>query len=314
MKVLITGGAGFIGSHLTERLLLQKDSVFVIDNFSTGRYGNLGKGNLELHNSLKIIQGTIVDSKLVDYVFDKFRPDVVIHAAASYKDPDDWIEDSQTNILGTINIIQAAKRVNVKKFIYFQTSLCYGLKPIEQPITVNHPLMSQGSSYAISKTVAEKYIHLSELNYIIFRLANIYGPRNLSGPLPVFYHRLTNNKSCFVVNTRRDFIYIDDLVDVLIKAINSQNHGSVYHVSSGVDYSIKELFEMIVEILGITLEVEVRKRNSDDVFTILLDSSKTNQDFNWKPIISLDTGVKSTIEWYKEYGVTQAYTHLKLDK
>lgn len=308
MKVLITGGAGFIGSHLVECLLAREDQVLVIDNYTTGR-----RDNLPPHRNLTVIEGTIADTELVQQHFAEFQPDIVVHAAASYKDPDNWTEDARTNVLGTANITQASEQVAVKRLIYFQTSLCYGLQPLEQPITLNHPIFPQGSSYAISKTAGEQYIQLSNLNYISFRLANAYGPRNLSGPLPTFYHRLTNDKPCFVMNTRRDFIYIQDLVEVVMKAIDGQGERGVYHISSGSDYSIKELFEATVAALGITLEqeVEVRERNPDDVFTILLDPAKTNADFDWKTTTPLETGVRAAIDWYKQYGITQTFTHLK---
>jgi UDP-glucose 4-epimerase len=252
-------------------------------------------------------------AQAIEEVFDDFGPEIVIHAAASYRDPENWAEDSRTNVLGSANVTQAAERLAVKRLIYFQTSLCYGLQPLEQPITLNHPILPQGSSYAISKTAGEQYIQLSGLDYISFRLANAYGPRNLSGPLPTFYHRLTNNKSCFVMDTRRDFIYIDDLVEAVMMAIDGKGHSGVYHISSGSDYSIKELFDATVKALNITLaeEVEVRERNPDDVFTILLDPSKTNQDFGWEITTPLETGVRAAIEWYRQYGITQTYTHLK---
>lgn len=309
MKILITGGAGFIGSHLAERLLARGDQVLVIDNYSTGR-----RDNLTSHGNLTVVEGTIADANLVNRTFDDFQPEVVVHAAASYKDPYNWEEDARTNTLGSALITQASQRVNVRRLIYFQTALCYGLHPLEQPITLDHPILSGGSSYAISKTGGEQYIQLSNLEYISFRLANAYGPRNLSGPLPTFYHRLTNNKRCYVMNTRRDFIFIDDLIEVVMKAIDGQGEKGVYHISSGSDYSIKELFDATVKALGITLEeeVEVRERNPDDVFTILLDPSKTNEHFNWQVTTPLERGVHAAIAYYKEYGISQTYTHLKL--
>ncbi|GAB4172283.1 MAG: NAD-dependent epimerase/dehydratase family protein [Coleofasciculaceae cyanobacterium] len=309
MNVLITGGAGFIGSHLADRLLARGEEVLVIDNYSTGR-----RDNLTQHPKLTVVEGTIADTALVNRIFDEFQPDQVVHAAASYKDPNNWVEDTNTNVLGTANITQAAKRLGVKRLIYFQTALCYGLRPLEQPITLNHPIISGGSSYAISKTAGEQYIQLSGLDFISFRLANAYGPRNLSGPLPTFYHRLTNNKPCFVTDTRRDFIYVDDLIDVVMRALDGKGSKGFYHVSSGSDYAIKELFDATLKALNITLEqdVEVRPRNADDAFTILLDPSQTNQDFGWKITTPLETGVHAAIEWYKQYGITQTYTHLKL--
>ena len=308
MKVLITGGSGFIGSHLAERLLARGDQVLVIDNYATAR-----RDNLTPHPNLIIIEGTIADTALVNRLFDEFQPDQVIHAAASYKDPANWAEDARTNVLGSVNVVQASQRLAVERLIYLQTSLCYGLHPLEQPITLNHPIRPEGSSYAISKTAGEQYVQLGRLDYISFRLANAYGPRNLSGPLPTFYHRLTSNKPCFVMDTRRDFIFIDDLIEVVMMAIDGKGRSGVYHVSSGSDYAIKELFDATVKALGIALEeeVEVRERNPGDVFTILLDPSKTNQDFGWKVTTPLESGVHAAIEWYKQYGVAQTYTHLK---
>jgi UDP-glucose 4-epimerase len=308
MRVLITGGAGFIGSHLADYLLKRGDHVAVIDNFATGR-----RDNLAPHPNLSVTEGTIADTELVQRCFAQFNPQLVVHAAASYKDPANWTEDARTNVVGTANVVQAAEQAGVQRLIYFQTSLCYGLHPLEQPITLSHPILPQGSSYSISKTAGEQYIELSKLDFVSFRLANAYGPRNLSGPLPTFYHRLTNNKPCFVMNTRRDFIYVDDLIAVVLKAIDGQGQRGAYHVSSGSDYAIKELFEAAVKALDITLpeEVEVRERNPDDVYTILLDPSKTSQDFGWSVTTPLETGVNRAIAWYKEYGITQTYTHLK---
>jgi UDP-glucose 4-epimerase len=308
MRILITGGAGFIGSHLVDRLITRGDRVLVIDNFTTGR-----RDNLTPHSNLSVVDGTIADRKLVNQIFDEFQPEKVIHAAASYKDPQNWEEDARTNVLGTTIIVQASERLNVRRLIYFQTSLCYGLHPIEQPITLNHPIRPEGSSYAISKTAGEEYIRLSSLDFISFRLANAYGPRNLSGPLPTFYHSLTQNKPCFVVETRRDFIYIDDLINVVLMAVDNRGSKGIYHVSSGFDFSIKELFDATVKALNIIPppDVEVRPRSPDDVFTILLDPSKTKLDFGWEAKSELETGVRSAIEWYKRHGIEQTYTHLK---
>ncbi len=309
MKVLITGGAGFIGSHLADKLLAQGHEVCVIDNYATGR-----RDNLAAHSKLKVIEGTIADRSLVDRTFEQFQPEQVVHAAASYKDPENWAEDALTNCVGTAHVVQAAKRTAVRRFIYFQTALCYGLKPVEQPITLSHPIRSEGSSYAISKTAGEQYVMLSGLEWISFRLANAYGPRNLSGPLPTFYHRLTNNKPCFVMDTRRDFVFIDDLVEVVLMSLQGKGKSGAYHISSGSDFAIKELFDATIRALSIQLDrdVEVRPRSADDVFTILLDPSKTQQDFSgWKVRTPLEKGVASAIEWYKRFGISQTFTHLK---
>jgi UDP-glucose 4-epimerase len=289
-------------------LLARGDIVLVIDNYATGR-----RDNLSAQPNLEIIEGTIADTDLVNRIFDDFQPEVVVHAAASYKDPNNWEEDARTNAEGTTIIVKTSERVKVRRFIYFQTALCYGLHPIEQPITLEHPLMPGDSSYAISKTAGEYYTRLSSLDYLSFRLANAYGPRNLSGPPPTFYNRLTTKKPVFVMDTRRDFIYINDLVEVVMKAIDGCGIKGIYHISSGKDYAIKELFDATIKALGIefTEEVEVRPRTLDDVYTILLDPTKTHQDFNWQVTTSLETGIQAAIDYYRKYGVTETYTHLK---
>jgi len=307
-KVLITGGAGFIGSHVADRLLARGDDVLVIDNYATGR-----RDNLRPSPNLRVVEGSIADDALVNRLFAEFKPECVIHAAASYKDPHGWAEDARTNVVGTVNVVQASERTKVTRLIYFQTALCYGLHPLEQPITLGHPLRPYESSYAISKTGAENYIGLGGIDFISFRLANAYGPRNMSGPLPTFFDRLTSGKKCFVMDTRRDFIYIADLVGVVLKAVDGAGRRGPYHVSSGADYSIKELFDETVKTLDIRLDapVEVRERNPDDAFTILPDPSQTNQDFAWRVSTPLAAGIRDAIRYYQEFGITETYTHLK---
>lgn len=310
MKILITGGAGFIGSHLADYLVARGDEVLVIDNYATGRRDNLSPGP-----GLRIVEGTIADAELMRGEATRFMPDVIVHAAASYRDPDDWTQDALTNVLGAINTCEAAKLSGCKRLIYFQTALCYGLMPTEQPVTLEHPLRPFESSYAISKTAGEEYIALSGLDFVSFRLANVYGPRNLSGPLPTFYSRLTDGKPVFVMDTRRDFVFIDDLVSCVIGAIDGTGSG-FYHISSGSDYSIEELFDATVAALGITLDgpVEVRERGEDDAYTILLDPARTEADYGWRATTALSDGVDRAIAYYRERGVAETYTHLRLQK
>ena len=307
MKVLITGGGGFVGSTLADRLLGDGHEVLVIDNYATGR-----RDNLTERDGLQIVEATIADADAVQRTFTEFGPDHVVHAAASYKDPDNWAEDARTNVEGGVNVVRASQAADVGRVIYFQTALCYGTRPIEQPITLSHPIRPD-SSYAISKTAAEQYIELSGLDFVSFRLANAYGPRNISGPLPTFFQRLTQGKPCFVMDTRRDFIYIEDLVDVVVRALGGEGSG-YYHVSSGSDYSIKELFDATIDALQIELEedVEVRPRNPDDAYTILLDPSRTHEDFpGWSISTPLQEGVANAVSYYREHGIDETFTHLK---
>ena len=308
MKVLITGGAGFIGSHLADRLLAEGHEALAFDNFATGR-----RDNLTEQDGLALVEDTIADADAISKATADFSPDVVVHAAASYKDPEAWAEDVRTNALGTANVVRAAQESDVGRIIYFQTALCYGTTPIEQPITLEHPIRPD-SSYAISKTAGEQYIALSGIDFVSFRLANAYGPRNISGPLPTFFQRLGEDKPCFVMDTRRDFIYVQDLVDAVTAAVTEGTGSGYYHASSGSDFSIKELFDATIAALEIELdeEVEVRPRGKDDAFTILLDPSRIQADFGWEPKTPLSEGVAAAIEYYDEFGIEQTFTHLKI--
>jgi UDP-glucose 4-epimerase len=309
VKVLITGGGGFIGSHLADRLLAEGHEVLAIDNYATGR-----RDNLEERDGLTIVEDTIEDAAAVSAAFEGFGPDFVVHAAASYKDPDAWQADVLTNALGTVNVVRAAQEAGVDRLLYFQTALCYGTTPTEQPVTLDHPIRPD-SSYAISKTAGEQYIQMSGLDYVSFRLANAYGPRNISGPLPTFYQRLTEGKGVFVMDTRRDFIYVDDLIDVVVQAVVDGTGSGVYHVSSGSDFAIKELFDATIAALPeveLEEEVEVRPKGEDDAYTILLDPSRIRQDFGWEPKTPLEEGVRRAIDYYRERGISQTFTHLRV--
>src|SRR3954468_18779972 len=132
MRAFVSGGCGQVGSHVVELLLARGDDVLAIDNFATGRREHLGA-----NDRLRLVEGSIADTALITGLFEEFRPSVVVHTAASYKDPDDWIGDALTNVVGGVNLIQAAKRGEVERFIYFQTALCYGTKPLQQPIPLD---------------------------------------------------------------------------------------------------------------------------------------------------------------------------------
>jgi UDP-glucose 4-epimerase len=311
MNILITGGAGFIGSSLFDQLVARGDNVYVVDNLSTGRRENLPSDEEMVNGKGLLWTSSICHSEIMKSQFAIAEPDVVIHAAASYKDPDNWSNDALVNAVGTANVLHMCKEFDVKRLVYFQTSLCYGPDPIEQPITLDHPIIPANNSYAITKTTGEQLIRMSGVNYISFRLANCYGPRNLSGPIPTFYHRLTNDKGCFVVNTRRDFIFIEDLVKIVMKAIDGCGEKGEYHIATGRDYSIAELFEAVTEALEIDAEAEQLERGADDVETILLDPSKTTKHFEVLPRTPLKEGVKKAIEWYRANEIKETYTHLR---
>ncbi len=308
MKILVTGGCGQIGSRITEMLLDRGDQVLVIENFATGRREHLPDN----HPGLTLVEDTIADKALVDKVTSQFRPDAIVHTAASYKDPDDWHNDTLTNCVGGANLVRSALENDVGRFIYFQTALCYGVKPLEQPITLNHPKLPANSSYAISKTAAEDYIEISGLDYVTFRLANVIGPRNVSGPLPIFYQRISEGKKCFVTTARRDFVFVGDLAKAVIRAIDGTGSGA-YHFSSGADVAIKELYDAVVKAMELDEypEPEVREIGPDDAPSILLDPTRTFEDFGEMEFTPLEETARAGVEYFREFGAAGGYTHLK---
>ena len=310
MKTLITGGLGQIGSHIAEMMLSRGDQVLVIDNLATGR-----KEHLEDHDNLKVVIGSIADNDLVTTLFEEFQPDSVVHTAASYKDPNDWYNDTLTNCVGGSNVVQASVKFNVKRFIYFQTSLCYGLKPLEQPITLSHPKFPASTSYAITKTANEDFIEISGLDFVTFRLANVVGPRNVAGPLPIFYQRLKDGKQCFVTKSRRDFVFVKDLARVVLKACDGIGNGS-YHFSTGSDVAIEDLYNAVVKAMDLTQypEPQIKELGEDDVVSILLDPSRTFKDFGKIEFTSIEETVAQAIEYFKKYGTLGEYTHLRLNE
>ncbi len=307
MKVFVTGACGQVGSHVTELLLERGDKVLGIDNLATGRREHLGE-----NPNLRVEIGSIADRDLIDRLVGDFKPDVLVHTAASYKDPEDWYSDATTNCVGGANLVQAAKHSKVGRFIYFQTALCYGLKPTQQPIRLDHPKNPANSSYAISKTAAEDYLEISGLNYVTFRLANVVGPRNVSGPLPIFFQRLKDGKKCFVTKARRDFVFVKDLARTVVRAADGTGHGA-YHFSSGKDIAIQDLYDSVVSAMELKEYPvpEVRELGPDDAPSILLDPSRTFADFGKVEFTSLGETVAAAVKYYQQHGVQGEYTHLK---
>lgn len=308
MKIFVTGGAGQVGSTVIDMLLARGDQVLAIDNFSTGRRDNLAD-----HANLKLVEDTITDGAVVDALFADFKPEVVIHTAASYKDPEDWGTDALVNAVGTANIAKASKASRVSRLIYFQTALCYGTNPQQSPITLDHLIDPVNSSYAISKTAGEHYVQFSGVDWVTFRLANVIGERNVSGPLPIFFERLSAGKKCFVTPARRDFCYARDLARVVVRAAEGVGRGT-YHFSSGKDVAIIELYDAVVAAMKLNdyPEPEVKPLGKDDAASILLDPSRTFADFGAVEFTPLAKIAEVAVERWKVDGVQGGYTHLKI--
>lgn len=304
MRILITGGAGCLGSNLIERYIPAGHEILVIDNFSTGK-----REVLPPVEGLEVVEGTIVDEALVNACFDRFKPTHVIHSAAAYKDPDNWVEDASTNVIGTIHVAKAALKFGVKRLVNFQTALCYG-RPTHVPIPVSH-LTSPFTSYGISKTAGEAYLMKSALPVISLRLANICGPRLAIGPIPTFYKRLKAGQGCFCSDTVRDFLDMEDFFALMDIILTSEAPTGVFNVSTGEGHAIKDVFDAVANYLGISPpEVPVVPPGGDDVPEVVLDPAETERTFNWKAKSGFIETINRQLQWYDRHGVTDIFSHL----
>ncbi|MGH6769072.1 MAG: NAD-dependent epimerase/dehydratase family protein [Xanthobacteraceae bacterium] len=307
MRILITGGAGCLGSNLTERYLEAGHSVLVLDNFATGHRGSLP----DQHCGLTLVEGSVTDTALVGRLFADFKPSHVIHSAAAYKDPDDWVEDARTNVAGTINVVRAAKACGIARFVNFHTALCYG-RPDKVPIPADAPVRPF-TSYGISKQAGENYLAIAGLPFVSLRLANVTGPRLAIGPIPTFYTRLKAGKSCFCSKTVRDFIDMDDFFAIVDLVMAEGGPTGVFNVSTGTGHTIKEIFDIVADHLKIALKDPVPEVDPgpDDVPAVVLDPAKTIETFGWRPRYAFNDTVRRMLAWYDINGVTAIYSHLK---
>ena len=306
MRILITGGAGCLGSNLVERYVAAGYEVLTIDNFATGR-----REVLPPVKGLQVTEGSIADAALVERCFAAFQPTHVIHAAAAYKDPDDWAEDSRTNVLGSVNVAKAAQRHGVRRLVNFQTALCYG-RPETVPIPIDHPLRPF-TSYGISKTAGEQYLlALTEVPVVSLRLANVTGPRLAIGPIPTFYKRLKAGQSCFCSDTERDFLDMEDFFTATDAALADGAPTGPFNISTGEGRSIKDVFDAVAGHLGAEPEspVPVVPPGADDVRAVVLDPSRSEAQLGWKASVGFAESIRRVLAWYDEHGVGAVFSHL----
>jgi UDP-glucose 4-epimerase len=305
MRILITGGAGCLGSNLIEHWLPKGHQIMVIDNFATGK-----REVVPSVNGLTVVEGDIADFQLVSSTFKSFKPEVVVHSAAAYKDPDNWTEDTKTNVIGSINVAKATKECGAQRLINFQTALCYG-RPNQLPIPVSHPT-APFTSYGITKTAGEQFMLLSGVPTLSLRIANVTGPRLAIGPIPNFYKRLKGGQNCFCSDTSRDFLDMSDFLSFMDIAIQSSSPTGIFNVSSGEAHSIKEIFDIISQYLKLgKMDVPITPVLDDDVPIVVLDPSLTNLAFQWRAKVNFVKTIERQLEWYDQYGISDVFSHLK---
>ena len=301
MRVLITGGAGFIGSHIVDAHIEKGDDVLIVDNLSTGKEENI--------NPKARFEKSDIRDDLKD-IFNGFRPDVVNHHAAQInvrRSEEDPIEDAMINIIGIINILNMVRRFNVPRFIFASSGgTVYG-ETEQLPTRVDHQLQPF-SPYGISKVAGERYIKTilrdTTTKYTILRYANIYGPRqnpkSEAGVIAIFINNIIDEKPCIIYGDgeqTRDYVHVFDCVSANLLALERPS-GS-YNIGTGVETSVNQLIEMLRDLTGKSFEYKHGDPRPGELRRSVLDFSCAQKKLGWRPRISLRSGIEDTFKYYK---------------
>ena len=305
MKVLVTGGAGFIGSHIVDRLLNEGYEVVIIDDLSSGVEKNINK-------NAKFYRLDIKNPNL-ESVFKNERPDYINHLAAqkdvrvSVSDP---VYDAGINVLGTINILQNCVKYGVKKIVFASTGgAIYGEQDFF-PAPETHPARPI-SPYGITKLCAEHYMFyykaIHGLDYASLRYSNVYGPRQdphgEAGVVAIFIQKMLNGSQP-VINgdggQTRDFVYVEDVANASILAIRSKTSDSIFNIGTGVETSINRVFNYLRDIIDPSIDEIHGPSKQGEQRRSVIECSKAKNILHWEPKVSLANGLKKTCEYFKE--------------
>ncbi len=303
-NILVTGGAGFIGSHLVDALLQQGHKIVVVDNLSTGKVDNMNRAAL-------FYQQSVQDSEMMERVFQLHKFDYVFHLAAqasvsvSVKEPS---KDAQTNIIGTLVLLEKSVKYGVKKFIFSSTGgAIYGdgvITPTPEDVEPR-PI----SPYGIAKRSVEMYLEFFKkeynLDYVSLRYANVYGPRQdpngEAGVVAIFTARMLKNEAVTIFGDGeyvRDYVYVKDVVQANLLALKEGISG-VYNVGTGVGTTVNQLFKILSRLTGYQKEPVYGSHRKGDLRKSILDSSKAKKELGWNPQTSLEEGLALTVEYFK---------------
>jgi UDP-glucose 4-epimerase len=308
MKYLVTGGAGFIGSHIADTLLERGHDVLLLDNFFSGRQENikLFAGN----EKVRFFRGSVTDMAALKTVCESV--DGVFHEAAIPSDPrsiNNPLATNEVNINGTLNVLIAARDAGVKKVVFASSSSVYGETP--QLPKEENMYLSPKSPYAISKHTGEEYMRVFSEIYGIktlsFRYFNVFGPRqdphsDYAAVIPKFITRILSHEAPVIYGDgtqTRDFTYVKDVAMANILAMESNAEG-VYNIAYGVQTSLNDLAGLIMEITGIHTDLKYELPRPGDIHDSLADCTRARTAFGFNPRYTLKTGLSETIEWYQK--------------
>jgi UDP-glucose 4-epimerase len=304
LKILVTGGAGFIASQISDALVNEGHQVFVLDDLSSGFEKNINP-------KAKFVKGNICDKELVEKLFSEEKFDLVNHHAAqmdvrrSVKDP---AFDANTNIIGTINLLQNAVKYKVKKFMFASTGGAVYGEQTYFPADENHPTQPR-SPYGISKLAVEKYLYFYNaeygLNYTILRYANIYGPRQNplgeAGVVAIFSTKLLKGEQSTINGSgeqTRDYVFVGDVVKANLLTLNDTSN-DIYNVGTGIETNVNQLFHKLNSIINANKEEKHGPAASGEQMRSVITSENLFKKFGWKPSTNLDEGLKLTADFFR---------------
>lgn len=295
-NILVTGGLGFIGSHLLERLIESNYSVSVIDNLSAG-------STYQPPKQVKFFCQDISDPKVIDLVV-KLKPQVIIHLAADNRVTSTQAEALKSNVIGTFNLLEAGKRAKIKQFIFSSSAAVYG-DPASLPINETHPTRPI-SAYGLSKLTGELYCHQyrSDFKTSVFRFSNVYGPRQSSGSeggiVSILIDRLLKGKKPIIYGNgqqTRDFIFVGDIVEAMILAL-SQPQSFTLNLGSNQSTKIITLLKTISRLMKVKPEFIKKPFRPMEIKHSLFDYSKAQKTLSWQPKTKLTAGLYETINYF----------------
>jgi len=306
-KSIVTGGAGFIGSHMADFLIKKGHKVVVIDNLKVGKRRNLNP-------RAKFYKKDIKNRKAIFEIFRRERPDYVFHYAAqiyvrySVTNP---VEDAEDNIIGGLNLIEASRKYKVKKLLFASSAAVYGEKckvPMQEACPPN-PV----SPYGVAKFSFEKYLNCygslakDPLDYAVLRYANVYGPRQdskgESGVIAIFTEKFLKKKQPIIngdgKNTR-DYVYVGDVVNATWLALRKKTKNKVFNIGTGKETNVNQIFNKLKKFTGSKYKAKHGPAKAGEERRSALNSARARRELGWRPKVSLDKGLAQTVKWFEE--------------
>ena len=304
MNILVTGGAGFIGSHLVRHLLAKGENVTALDNLSTGLAENLPP-------EAKLVEMDILDEDLPKVVA-AGAFDAIVHLAAqtmvdtSIKDP---LLDTRENLLGTVHVLEAARAANVKRVIFASTAAAYGdVKEDDLPVREAQPTEPM-SFYGLSKLSVEKYLEMYRkiygMEYVVLRFANVYGERQgdggEGGVISIFAKAVAEGRDITIYGDgeqTRDFVYAGDIAEGIWAALRTEEVNAAYNLSTQTETSLRELVSLLAEIRGREIVPKYGAEREGDIYKSMLSNSRARRGLDWQPATTLAEGLRRTYEYF----------------